>query len=54
MITKILDVRMCSVLRNMRIGRLLQFVANSPCARISMFLPYRTLQNLFVSFVKGI
>ena len=37
-----------------RIGLLSQFVKFSPCERINLFLPYQSLQNLFLSYVKVI
>ncbi|KAJ0525368.1 hypothetical protein HanHA300_Chr09g0311221 [Helianthus annuus] len=30
------------------------FVKFSPCKRINLFLPYQSLQNLFLSYVKVI
>ncbi|MFS8019978.1 hypothetical protein Hanom_Chr15g01410161 [Helianthus anomalus] len=41
-------------IKNTRIGTLSLFIANSPCDQINMFLQYRTLQNLFLSYVMGI
>ncbi|KAF5795703.1 hypothetical protein HanXRQr2_Chr08g0342881 [Helianthus annuus] len=37
-----------------QIGILSQFVKFSPCKRINLFLPYQSLQNLFLSYVKVI
>ncbi|MFS7954587.1 hypothetical protein Hanom_Chr07g00632281 [Helianthus anomalus] len=37
-----------------QIGILSQFVKFSPCKRINLFLPYQSLQNLFLSYVRVI
>ncbi|KAJ0505884.1 hypothetical protein HanHA89_Chr12g0475571 [Helianthus annuus] len=37
-----------------QIGILSQFVKFSPCRRINLFLPYQSLRNLFLSYVKVI
>ena len=39
---------------SVQIGILSQFVKFSPCKRINLFLPYQSLQNLFLSYVKVI
>ncbi|MFS8007177.1 hypothetical protein Hanom_Chr14g01257901 [Helianthus anomalus] len=49
------SLRSCSgVYVAIRNDILLQFDENSPCDRISLFLPYQTLQNLFLRYVKVI